>query len=94
MAGRIPALLPHEPRDHPAGRDALCSALSGLQPGLRQETAARAGRGASPEQVIQQRLALKPELVSPHFKPPDPNALPQALQVVAAAKEASQPDSH
>jgi transposase InsO family protein len=50
-------------------------------------------QGASPEQVVQQRLALNPELVNPRFKPPDPNALPQALQVVAAAKEVSQPDT-
>ncbi len=49
--------------------------------------------GASPEQVIEQRLALRPELVNPRFKPPDPNALPQALQVVAAASEVSQPDT-
>jgi transposase InsO family protein len=50
-------------------------------------------QGTSPEQVVQQRLALRPELANPRFKPPDPNALPQALQVVAAAKEASQPDT-
>ena len=50
-------------------------------------------QGASPEQVVQQRLALKPELVNPRFRPPDPNALPKALQVVAATSEVSQPDS-
>ena len=50
--------------------------------------------GASPEQVIEQRLALRPELVNPRFRPPDPDALPQALQVVAVAKEVSQPDTH
>ena len=49
--------------------------------------------GASPERMVQQRLALRPELVNPRFRPPDPNALPQALQVVAAASEVSQPDS-
>ena len=47
--------------------------------------------GASPQQVVQQRLALRPELVNPRFRPPDPNALPKALQVVAAASEVSQP---
>jgi transposase InsO family protein len=50
-------------------------------------------QGASPEQVVQQRLALRPELVNPRFRPPDPDALPQALQVVAAASEVSQPDN-
>jgi transposase InsO family protein len=50
-------------------------------------------QGASPEQVVQQRLALKPELANPRFKPPDPEALPQALQVVAAASEVSHPDT-
>jgi transposase InsO family protein len=49
--------------------------------------------GASPEQKVQERLTLKPELASPRFRPPDPEALPQALRVVAAAKEVSQPDS-
>jgi transposase InsO family protein len=48
--------------------------------------------GASPEQVIEQRLALRPELANPRFRPPDPDALPQALRVVAAASEVSQPD--
>jgi transposase InsO family protein len=50
--------------------------------------------GASPEQVVQQRLTLRPELANPRFRPPDPNALPKALQVVAAASEVSQPDSY
>jgi hypothetical protein len=47
--------------------------------------------GASPEQRVQERLTLKPEPANPRFKPPDPNALPKALQVVAAASEVSQP---
>ncbi len=49
--------------------------------------------GASPEQVVQERLTAKPELANPRFKPPDPGALPQALHVVAAATEVSHPDS-
>ena len=49
--------------------------------------------GASPEQMVQQRLALRPELANPRFRPPNPNALPQALQVVAAASDVSQPDN-
>ena len=48
--------------------------------------------GAFPEQVVQQRLTAKPGLANPCFKPPDPGALPQALQVVAAAKDVSHPD--
>jgi transposase InsO family protein len=49
-------------------------------------------KGASPEQVVQRRLAAEPKLAHLRFKPPDPHALPQALQVVAAAKEVSHPD--
>jgi transposase InsO family protein len=48
---------------------------------------------ASPEQVVRSRLATEPKLANPRFKPPDPGALPKALQVVAAAKEVSHPDS-
>jgi hypothetical protein len=50
-------------------------------------------QGASPEQVVEQRLAARPELANPRFRPPDPNALPKALQVVTAASEVSQPDN-
>jgi transposase InsO family protein len=50
-------------------------------------------KGASPEQVVQRRLAAEPKLAHLRFKPPDPHALPQALQVVAAAKEVSHPDN-
>ena len=49
--------------------------------------------GASPEQVVQQRLAARPELANPRVKPPDPGALPQALHVIAAATEVSHPDT-
>jgi transposase InsO family protein len=49
--------------------------------------------GASPEQVLYQRLTAKPELANPRAKPPGPDALPKALKVVAATKEVSQPDS-
>jgi transposase InsO family protein len=49
-------------------------------------------KGASPEQVVKRRLAEEPKLANLRFKPPDPTALPQALQVVAAAKEVSHPD--
>jgi transposase InsO family protein len=50
-------------------------------------------KGASPDQVVRRRLAAAPDLTNPRFKPPDPDALPQALRVVAAAKEVSHPDN-
>jgi transposase InsO family protein len=50
-------------------------------------------KGASPEQIVQRRLAVEPKLANSRFKPPDSEALPQALQVVAAAKEVSHPYS-
>jgi transposase InsO family protein len=50
-------------------------------------------KGASPEQVVQRRLASEPKLANLRFRPPDPYALPQALQVVAHAKEVSHPDN-
>lgn len=53
----------------------------------------RALKGPSPEQVVHSRLAAEPRLSNRCFKPPDPRALPQALQVVAHAKEVSHPDS-
>src|SRR5829696_7569035 len=50
-------------------------------------------KGASPEQVVQRRLAAEPKLANRRYKPPDADALPPALQVVAAAKEVSHPDT-
>jgi transposase InsO family protein len=50
-------------------------------------------KGASPEQVVQRRLAAEPRLANRRFKPPDSDALPPALRVVAAAKEVSHPDN-
>jgi hypothetical protein len=50
-------------------------------------------KGASPEQIVQRRLAVESKLANSRFKPPDSEALPQALQVVAAAKEVSHQDS-
>nr|WP_280113424.1 hypothetical protein [Methylobacterium nodulans] len=43
--------------------------------------------------VLRERLEAKPELAKPATKPPDPNALPKALKVVAAAKEVSHSDN-
>jgi hypothetical protein len=42
---------------------------------------------------VQRRLAAEPKLANRRFKPPDSDALPPALKVVAAAKEVSHPDS-
>jgi transposase InsO family protein len=50
-------------------------------------------KGASPEQVVQRRLAAEPKLANRRFKPPNSDALPPALQVVAHAKEVSHPDN-
>lgn len=49
--------------------------------------------GRSPHTVLRERLNAKPELAKPVTKPPDPDALPKALKVVARAKEVSHPDS-
>jgi transposase InsO family protein len=50
-------------------------------------------KGRSPEQVVRSRLAAEPKLANQRFKPPDADALPPALQVVAHAKEVSHPDT-
>ena len=49
--------------------------------------------GASPVQEIRSRLAARPALANRRYKPPNPEALPQALKVVAAAKDVSHPDT-
>jgi transposase InsO family protein len=50
-------------------------------------------RGRSPDMVLHERLATKPDLASPLTKPPDPEALARALQVIAHAKAVSHPDT-
>jgi transposase InsO family protein len=75
----------HSPAD-------LETLLQGVTPACHKRRQ-RGLQGASPEQVIEQRLAARPLLANPRFNPPDPGALPQALHVVAAAREASHPDS-
>ncbi len=50
-------------------------------------------KGRSPDEVVRSRLAAEPKLANRRAKPPDPHALPDALQVVAHAKEVSHPDS-
>src|SRR3954462_13941860 len=49
-------------------------------------------KGRSPDMVLREHLRAKPALAKPVTKPPDPDALPKALKVVAAAKEVSRPD--
>jgi transposase InsO family protein len=50
-------------------------------------------KGASPDQVVRSRLKAAPDLTNSRYTPPDPDTLPQALQVVAAAKDVSHPDN-
>src|SRR3954469_8843285 len=50
-------------------------------------------KGRSPDSVLRERLATKPELANKRTKPPDPDALPRALQVIASANEVSHPDT-
>ena len=49
--------------------------------------------GRSPDEVVRSRLATEPKLAHRRSKPPDPHALPDALQVVAHAKDVSRPDT-
>jgi hypothetical protein len=49
-------------------------------------------KGRSPDEVVRSRLAVEPTLANQRSTPPDPHALPEALQVVAHAKEVSHPD--
>jgi hypothetical protein len=69
--------------------------LEKLLKGLNQAYNRRRQRvlkGASPEQIGKQRLAAEPNLANVRFEPPGPRVLPQALQVVAHAKEVSHLD--
>jgi hypothetical protein len=50
-------------------------------------------KGRSPNDVVRSRLTAEPKLANRRYKPPDSDALPQALQVVAHAKEVSHPDN-
>jgi len=69
--------------------ETLLSGFNTAYNGRRQ----RVLKGRSPDVVLRQRLTAKPELAKPVTKPPDPDALPKALKVVAAAKEVSHPDT-
>jgi transposase InsO family protein len=48
-------------------------------------------KGRSPDAVLREHLAAKPKLANPLARPPDPEALPRALQVIASAKDVSHP---
>jgi hypothetical protein len=78
---------------------ARCSATEHLETVLAGFNAAYNGRrqrvlkGRSPDMALHERLKAKPELAKPVTRPPDPDALPRALKVVADAKEVSHPDS-
>jgi transposase InsO family protein len=70
--------------------ETLLAGFNAAYNGRRQ----RVLKGRSPDVVLRERLKAKPELAKPVTKPPDPNALPKALKVVADAKEVSHPDSY
>jgi transposase InsO family protein len=71
--------------------------LETLLGGFNQAYNARRQRvlkGRSPERVVHERLSAAPELVNPRSKPPnDPSVLPNALRVIARAKDVSHPDT-
>jgi transposase InsO family protein len=48
-------------------------------------------KGRSPDAVLRKRLTAKPELSHPLAKPPNPETLPKALQVIAGAEDVSRP---
>jgi hypothetical protein len=68
--------------------ETLLSGFNRAYNGRRQ----RVLKGRSPDMILRERLKPKPELAKPITKPPDPDAPPKALKVVAAAKEVSHPD--
>jgi hypothetical protein len=69
--------------------ETLLTGFNAAYNGRRQ----RVLNGRSPDRVLRERLKAKPELAKPVTKPPDPDALPKALKVVADAKEVSHPDT-
>src|SRR5215213_3207056 len=72
--------------------------LETLLGGFNQAYNARRQRvlkGRSPERVVHERLSAAPELVNPRHKPPNnPSVLPNALRVIARAKDVSHPDTY
>jgi transposase InsO family protein len=67
-----------------------------LLTGFNQAYNARRQRvlgGRSPETVVRERLGATPARGNPLHDPPfGPSVLPKALQIIALAKEVSQPD--
>jgi transposase InsO family protein len=50
--------------------------------------------GASPDEVVRQRLKAEPSLARPHaHSPPDPDIRSRAMHVIQAAKDVSHPDT-
>jgi transposase InsO family protein len=71
--------------------------LEHLLHGFNQAYNARRQRvlkGASPGEVVRQRLKAEPKLGRPHaHSPPDPGIRSRAMRVIHAAKDVSQPDT-
>jgi transposase InsO family protein len=71
--------------------------LEDLLHGFNQAYNARRQRvlkGASPEEIVRQRLKAEPSLARPHaHSPPDPSIRSKAMRVIHAAKDVSQPDT-
>ena len=71
--------------------------LEVLLRGFNQAYNARRQRvlgGVSPDEAVRRRIKANPKLASQRHKPPsDPDLLPKALLVVAAAKDVSHPDN-
>ena len=71
--------------------------LEDLLHGFNQACNARRQRvlkGASPDEIVRQRLKAEPSLARPHaHSPPDPSIRSKAMRVIHAAKDVSQPDS-
>ncbi len=71
--------------------------LEDLLHGFNQAYNARRQRvlkGASPDEIVRQRLKAEPRLGRPHaHSPPDPGIRFRAMRVIHAAKDVSQPDS-
>ena len=71
--------------------------LEDLLHGFNQAYNARRQRvlkGASPDEIVRQRLKAEPSLARPHaHSPPDPSIRSKAMRVIYAAKDVSQPDT-
>ena len=71
--------------------------LEHLLRGFNQAYNARRQRvlkGASPDEVVRQRLKAEPKLVRSHaHSPPDPDIRSRAMRVIQVAKDVSHPDN-